>query len=269
MCCCGICAHGTAPPSNQAPSLRCLFLPGQWCSLKTSAQGLVAICQPLAAASPSVLAQAMVWIFHHLLQTKARLCYLHYLLNLAGSSWRSVPVHFFPLTALWVTGQEKINEGLRQCLTPPFAKRRLASGLRRACDWMQVLDQSCLSTGLASSTEPSYKCAIWEVPMTCNIIEMVEYPWKAANTFCLGTYITFLECSCDIDPHKAHGFSLQNMPAWAFSSAWAVIASTGTEYPAITNSSHRRLKEKPLIALVLKFLSGLNYIRKEFWDYNV
>lgn len=37
-------------------------------------------------AQPSALAQAEMWKFLHLLQTKARLGCLHYLLNLAGSS---------------------------------------------------------------------------------------------------------------------------------------------------------------------------------------
>lgn len=59
--------------------------------------------------------------------------------------------------------------------------REISQWFERACDWMQVLDQSCLSTGLASSTEPSYKCGIWEVPLTCNRREMVKYPWKAAE----------------------------------------------------------------------------------------
>lgn len=127
---CGVCAHGSAPPSSKAPSLSCLFLPAQWCSLKTLAQSLVAICQHLAAASPSALAQAVMWIFHHLLQTKTRLCCLHDLLNLADSSWRSVPAHIVPLAALWLTGKEEINYRLGQHLPPLFAKRRIASGLR-------------------------------------------------------------------------------------------------------------------------------------------
>lgn len=129
MCCCGICAHGTAPPAIQLPlSGASSCQASQWCTLKTLAQGLVVIFQPLAAASPSALAQAVMWIFHHILETKARLCCLHYLFNLADSSWRSVPAHVVPLAALWLTGQEEINEGLGQCLLPP--KRRIASGLR-------------------------------------------------------------------------------------------------------------------------------------------
>lgn len=69
-----------------------------------------------------------------------------------------------------------VIEGLGKRLSPPFAKR-----FERACNWMQALDQSCLSTGLASPTEPSYKCGIWELSMTCNRREMVKYPWKAAE----------------------------------------------------------------------------------------
>lgn len=80
--------------------------------------------------SPSALAQAVMWIFHHLLQTKTRLCCLHDLLNLADSSWRSVPAHIVPLAALWLTGKEEINYRLGQHLPPLFAKRRIASGLR-------------------------------------------------------------------------------------------------------------------------------------------
>lgn len=63
------------------------------------------------------------------------------------------------------------------------------------------------------------------------------------------------------------------MPVWAFSSAHAVTASAVAEYLTITNSSsHRGLKEESLIARVIKFLPhmyGVDYIRKEFWDYNV
>lgn len=80
----------------------------------------------LPFAIPSALGQAR--IFHHLIETKATLCCLHYLLNPAGSCWRSVPAPFIPLTALWLARQEEINEGLGQHLPPP--KRRIASGLR-------------------------------------------------------------------------------------------------------------------------------------------
>lgn len=62
------------------------------------------------------------------------------------------------------------------------------------------------------------------------------------------------------------------MPVRAFSLAHAVTASTVAEYPTITNSSHRELKEKSLITLVMKFLPhvyGINYKREEFWDNNV
>lgn len=111
----------TASPSSQAPSLSITARPVML--MKSLAQGLVPF------ASPSALAQAEMWKFLHLLQTKARLGCLHYLLNLAGSSWRSVPAHTVPLSALWLTGQEEINEGLGQCLPPPFAKRRFPSGL--------------------------------------------------------------------------------------------------------------------------------------------
>lgn len=94
--------------------------------------------------------------------------------------WRSVPSHVVPLAALWLTGQEEINQGLEQCLHHHLQREELPvvwEGL-----WlMEVLDQSCLSTGLASSTEPSSKCGLWEVPMTYNGRERVKHPWKAAE----------------------------------------------------------------------------------------
>lgn len=38
--------------------------------------------------------------------------------------------HIVPLTALWLTGKEEINEGLGQRLPPLFAKKRIARGLK-------------------------------------------------------------------------------------------------------------------------------------------
>lgn len=76
-------------------------------------------------------------------------------------------------------GRDKWGAGTMSAT--PICKEKNCQRFERACDWMQVLHQSCLSTGLASSTKPSYKYSIWEVPLTCNRREMVKYPWKAAE----------------------------------------------------------------------------------------
>lgn len=140
MCCCGICA-----PAQPLPAVR-LPLSGASCQASDAHEVFSSALSPGTSRDveipPSLTNKGKVGL-SSLFAKPGRLQ-----LKICACSHCSSHC-----TVTDRAGRDQWGAGTMSTTT--ICKEKISQCFGRACDWMQALDQSCLSTGLASSTEPS------------------------------------------------------------------------------------------------------------------